>query len=266
MQIPNIIEKVFSGASIKVILIGFIALLFVSGCATKNARELLAGKNAEELYETGQQSLQQKRYKDAIMNFEVLQSNYPYSEFAEKSHRDLIYVYYESGDYVGAATSADRFTRLYPTSPDIAYVYYIKGLANFSQDRGVFARILPMDISYRDLGTQAEAYTDFEMLVNLYPDSPYTADARQRMVYLRNLMAERELKIAGFYMERHMYVAASNRASNVVTNYSESPQVEEALVMMVEANRKLGLEESADDAMRILQLNFADSPELAQLT
>ncbi len=200
------------------------------------------------------------------MNFEALQSNYPYSEYAEPSHRDLIYAYYESEDYVGAASSSDRFTRLYPISPDIEYVYYIKGLANFSQDRGFFARIFPMDLSYRDLGTQAQAYTDFETLINLYPDSPYSADARQRMVYLRNLMAERELKIAEFYMDRHMYVAATNRASNVVENYSESPQVETALAMMVEANRELGLEGSADDAMRVLQLNFPDSPALAQLT
>lgn len=86
------------------------------------------------------------------------------------------------------------------------------------------------------------------------------------MVYLRNLMAERELKISEFYMERHMYVAASNRASGVIENYSESPQVETALVILVDANRYLGLEQAADDALRVLQLNFPGSPALAQLT
>lgn len=141
IQIPNSVNISFSSALIKLFLTGVAVILIISGCASKNGRALLASKSADELYQTGQELLQQKRYSDAIMNFEALQSNYPYSEYAEQAHRDLIYAYYESGDYVSAAGSAERFTRLYPISPYIDYVYYVKGLANFSQDRGFFARV-----------------------------------------------------------------------------------------------------------------------------
>ena len=238
-------------------------LLLLSGCVIfKKPTDGLQTKSADELYVGGQQALENGQYKTAVQNFETLQSIYPFNDYTEQAHVQLIYAYYKDKDNLSTAASAERFIRLYPRSDNIDYIYYLKGLANFYQERGFFARIFPMDTAYRASGTQSEAFLDFEILINLYPNSSYAADARQRMVYLRNLMAERQLHIAEFYTERHMYLAAVNRASEIIETYPRTPQIESALAIMVQANQQLGLEEDAADALAILQLNYPDSPAL----
>ena len=44
-----------------------------------------------------------------------------------------------------------------------------------------------------------------------YPDSAYAADAKARMVQLRNLLARHEINVANYYFKRGAYVAATNR-------------------------------------------------------
>lgn len=250
------------------IIIGILSLiLLLNGCALfRKSDNDLQTRSADELYETGQQAIENGQYRTAVRNLETLQTVYPFNEYAEQAHVQLIYAYYMDKDNDSTAASAQRFIRLYPRSEYIDYIFYMRGLANFYQDRGIFARVLPMDTSYRAPGSQREAYSDFEILINTYPNSPYAADARQRIVYLRNLMAERELHVADFYLQRHMYLAAANRASEIIENYPQTPQVEAALAIMIVANEKLGLQEDADDAIAVLELNYPDSTILNQMT
>jgi outer membrane protein assembly factor BamD len=109
------------------------------------------------------------------------------------------------------------------------------------------------------------AYDDFDQLTQRYPDSVYARDSAQRMVFLRNNMAEYELHVADYYMRRKAYVAAANRGKYVIENYQRTPSVPQALVIMVRAYRQLGASELADDAMQVLRLNYPDLPDLALL-
>ena len=72
-------------------------------------------------------------------------------------------------------------------------------------------------------------------------ESRYAPDARLHMVYLRNLFAEYELNIAHFYLVRHAYIAASNRAYYILQNYQQTPSVEGALIVLVQADQAMGL-------------------------
>jgi outer membrane protein assembly factor BamD len=112
------------------------------------------------------------------------------------------------------------------------------------------------DMSKRDMTSSREAYDDFAALLARFPDSPYAPDARQRMLYLRNLLAAAELNVANFYMERGALVAAANRARFIIENYSKSNVVPDALAVLVEANHKLGMDDAANDALRVLAVNF----------
>ena len=103
-----------------------------------------------------------------------------------------------------------------------------------------------------------EAYEDFRLLLERFPNSAYAPDARQRMIYLRNVLARAELNIANFYMERGAYIAAINRARFIVEVYPRSEAVPEALALMVEGNVKLGMDEAANDALKVLATNFPD--------
>jgi len=142
---------------------------------------------------------------------------------------------------------------------------YIKGLTNYNRGRTFIDRYLPQNPAERDTFSMRQAYDDFSQLVQQFPYSKYTHDAAQRMVYLRNNMAEYEIHVADYYMRRSAYVAAANRGKYVVENYQRTPAVEQALVVMVRAYRKLGLDELANNSMRVLKLNYPDSPEIGWL-
>ena len=225
--------------------------------------DIYKGYSAKQLFDYAESALAKSNYSDAIKRFEALDANYPFSKYAEQAQIDMVYAYYKNEDYASAAASADRYIHLYPRSQHTDYAYYIKGMSNFRQKRGAFATFLPLDESWRDPGTQKQAYDDFATLLKRFPKSAYVADARQRMVYLRNQLAKKEINIANFYMKRKMYVAASNRASYVIKNFSQADQTEAALELLYRANKALGLNDAAKDARTVLKASYPHSAYLS---
>ena len=134
----------------------------------------------------------------------------------------------------------------------------MKGLASYSVDRGILERFIPSDFTERDMGPARESFEDFNRLINQFPNSIYASDARQRMVYLRNLLAAYELHAAEFYMRRGAFAAAANRGRYVVENFDTSPSVPNALVIMAEAYTELDLMDLRDSSVEMLKYNFPD--------
>ncbi|WP_454783933.1 outer membrane protein assembly factor BamD [Legionella sp. WA2024007413] len=214
------------------------------------------GMTAEQLYTAAQKDLHKKEYATAIKHLEAIETMYPFSDYTENSQRQLIYAYYKNEDYPSAAATAERFIHLYPRAKNVDYAYYMRGMANFQQSRGVFAKFLPLDESWRDPGTQTQAYSDFGTLIQKFPDSKYKPNALQRMTYLRNMFAQHELNVATFYFKRQMYVAAINRASYVVKNYPQAPSVKQALIVMHDANMALGFNQAAEEALAVYKATY----------
>ncbi|HHF7366392.1 TPA: outer membrane protein assembly factor BamD [Legionella bozemanae] len=217
------------------------------------------GMTAEQLYTEAQKDLRKKEYATAIKHLEAIETMYPFSDYTEHSQMQLIYAYYKNEDYPSAAATAERFIHLYPRAKNVDYAYYMRGMANFQQSRGVFAKFLPLDESWRDPGTQNQAYSDFGVLIQKFPESKYKANALQRMIYLRNMFAQHELNVATFYFKRKMYVAAINRASYVVKNYPQAPSVKQALVVMYDANMALGFNKAAEEALAVYKATYNTS-------
>ncbi len=214
------------------------------------------GMTAKQLREESKKELRNKQYASAAKRLEALESMYPFSDYTESSQMDLIYAYYENEDYPSAAATAERFIHLYPRAERVDYAYYLKGLSNFQQLRGVFAKYLPIDESLRDPGTQTQAYADFDLLIQRFPNSPYKANALQHMIYLRNMFARQELHVSQYYFKRKMYVAAIERANYLVKNFPQSPCVQNALIILYNSNRALGLNAAAEDVMTVYQANY----------
>jgi outer membrane protein assembly factor BamD len=187
-----------------------------------------------------------------------LEARFPFGRYAEQAQLEIIYAQYMSGSYDAARSSADRFIRLQPQNSNIDYALYIKGLASFHKNRGLMDRIFAADAAKRDMTSVNEAYADFAQLLASFPNSEYAPDTRQRMIYLKELLARAEINVANYYMRRAAYVAASNRARNVIENYPRSHITQDALAILIEANYRLGLKDAANDALRVLALNFPD--------
>lgn len=242
-----------------------LVILIANGCSAIDPTAAYQNLSAEQIYQGGERSLAKHEYKKAIEQFEALDSLYPFGANTEQAQIDLIYAYRENNDNASAVAAADRFIRTYPTSSRLDYVYYLKGLADYEQDRGWFQRFATTDLSQRDPGTMKQSFNDFSQLVQKFPNSRYAPDARQRMIHLNNMFASYELHVAEFYFQKEAYVAAANRANYIVQHYNGTPQVQEALVIMIKSYRALGLTEPANQALHVLQLNYPKNEALQEL-
>lgn len=218
------------------------------------------GMTAKQLFTEANDYLSKEQYDSAAKRYDALETMYPFSDYAEQAEKNLIYAYYQKEDYASAAATAERFIHLYPRTRNVDYAYYMKGLSNFQQSRGTFSSFLPLDESWRDPGTQTQAYTDFATLIQKFPESSYKANALQRMIYLRNQFAKRELNTANYYYERKKYVAAVARANAVIKNYPQAPSAKKALALIYHANKAMGLQQAAADALNVYQSTYHQHP------
>lgn len=232
--------------------------LLLSGCAMFGKNEDDTEKwSAEKFYEEGQKAMNIGDYKQAIEHFENLVSRHPFGVYAQQAQLNIAYAYYKFDEPDSSVAAADQFIKLYPRNEYVDYAYYIKGLARFPTE-DYFERKFDLDPAQRDPQPVRESFQFFSELVQRFPNSRYTADAIQRMTYLRNNLARNELYAADFYMKKQAYVAALNRAKYIIEHYDRTPSVPEALVIMVKAYEELKMPTLADDARRILALNFPE--------
>ncbi|MGD2112125.1 MAG: outer membrane protein assembly factor BamD, partial [Gammaproteobacteria bacterium] len=218
--------------------------------------------SASQLYSAAKEAMNDKNYEQAIDYFEKLEARYPFGRYAQQAQLEIAYAYYKYDEPDSAIAAAERFIKVNPRHPNVDYAWYLKGLTNYTRGRTLLDRVLPQDVSERDLGTMRDAYDDFYQLVKRYPNSKYAADSSQRMVHLRNNMARYEIHVAEYYMRRGAYVAAANRAATVIEDFQRTPAVPDALILMIRAYRKLDMENLAADALRVLSLNYPEHPDL----
>jgi len=242
-----------------------VLFLILTGCSTTfDAADAFKGESPEKIFALGEEYLKDKSYQNAIKRFEALDVQYPFGHNTEIAQLHLIYAYYMTSDYPSAEAAADRFIHTHPTSPHVDYAYYMRGLSNYYQNLGVFERFFTVDLATRDLVQIKKSFADFAELIRLFPNSYYAPAAHQYMIYLRNVMANHEMHVARYYYDRGAYVAAANRANQVVRHFQGAPAIPEALVIMVKSYRKLNLTQDLNDAYAVLQYNFPGSVYLKQ--
>lgn len=243
------------------IFLGFISLacLLTACSTTTDPADAYKGQSPEQIFFRGEKALRSHSYQEAIKRFEALDVQYPFDHVTEVAQLHLIYAYYMSNDYASAEAAAERYIHAHPTNPNVDYAYYMRGLANFYQNLGLFERLFSVDLATRDLTQIKKTFAGFQELTQRFPHSAYTPAAHQYMIYLRNLLADHELEVAEYYYSRKAYVAAANRANLVVRHYQGAPAQPKALVIMVKSYRALQLTQNAADAFAVLQYNYPNS-------
>jgi len=237
--------------------------MLLSGCGLlPGEKDETVGWSAQKLYGEAKDAMDSKTWDKAIKYLEKLEARYPYGKYAQQAQLDVAYAYWKDGQRASAIAAADRFIKLYPNHPNVDYAYYLKGLINFNENSGIFSVIDNPDMSERDSKGTRESFDAFKDLVNRFPDSKYAEDARARMRYLVNSLAQYEVHVARYYMKRGAYVAAANRAQYAVLTYPNAPATEEAVFIMVKAYDSLGMVELRDAADRVMRKNFPESKYL----
>ena len=256
MQNPKRFQAAYRHARqlITLSLLG-LCLALGTGCSRESRED---ARGAEELYAEAQEALNNRNFERAIGLYRNLTTRYPFGRHAEQAQLDMAYALYRARQPELAITTLDRFIRTYPTHPNIDYAWYLKGLVHYDQAMSSLRRIFPGQIVDRDQQSARQAFNDFQELIRRHPESRYVADARQRMVFLRNVMAEHEIVVGEYYFRRSAYIAAINRARFVIENYPNAPANVDALALMERSFARLGLDDLAMDTREILDYNFAD--------
>ena len=246
------------------VLLGLALLLPLGGCSLMPDKiDLTKDWSVQKLYSEAKSALTEGDYETAIKHYEALQARFPFGAYAQQAQVELIYAYYKDGDPELAIAEADRFIKMHPRHPHVDYVYYMKGLVNFNRNYGLLERYLPMDSSQRDQAAARQSFFDFQPLTRRVPESKYSSDARQRMIFLRNNVAAYEVHVADYYLRRGAYVAAAARARFVIENYQGAEAMPDALTALAIAYRLMDLPDLAADTLRVLRLNFPDHPGIA---
>ncbi|MDO4879089.1 MAG: outer membrane protein assembly factor BamD [Neisseria sp.] len=218
--------------------------------------------SVEKLYAEAQGELNSNNYTRAIKLYELLESRFPQGRYAQQAQLDTAYAYYKDEEREKALAAVERFRRLYPQHQNMDYVLYLKGLILFNEDQSFLNKMALQDWSDRDPKANREAYQTFAELVQRYPQSEYAAPASERMAKLVDALAGHEISVARYYAKRGAYLAAANRAQNIVTGFQNTRFVEEALAIMEMSYQKMGRAKLAEDTRRVLEKNFPKSPYL----
>ena len=211
------------------------------------------------MYEKAHKLLLGGDYRGAVRYYEALDARYPFSDEARQARLDIIYAYYRAREQESAVDAADQFIRENPTHPRVDYAMYLRGLVYFERSPNFLERWFNADLSQRPPQDVRRAFDAFDQLIKQHPSSIYAQDARQRMVFLRNRLADYEVYVAELYLKRQAYVAAIDRARYCIENYDGAPAVRDALEIMISAYHGLGLEDLAERSQEVFALNFPNA-------
>nr|CAA6830495.1 MAG: Probable component of the lipoprotein assembly complex (forms a complex with YaeT, YfgL, and NlpB) [uncultured Thiotrichaceae bacterium] len=214
--------------------------------------------SANALYQEAKTALNNKQYSNAIKLYETLEARFPLGNYAQQAQLETAYAQYKYDEADSALDTIDRFVRMNPGSDKVAYAFYLRGLVNFNRDGSLVDKIFPRSITDLDTVRQKEAFQDFSRVVTRYPSSQYAEDSKARIQYLRNSLAQSEVNVAHYYMNRNAWLAAFNRAEYAIKHYQGSPAIIDALVIKIKAARQLGKNDLAADSLQVLKSNFPE--------
>ena len=241
--------------TMKIILVA-LAISLTACSSSENEMDQIPDKAAQPLFVDARTALDNGLYQKAIQILSAIDSRFPFGPISHQVQIDLIYAYYKSGDAAQGIALADRFLRLNPNNPNIDYVYYMRALINLSTEENLFQDMAGIDRSNRDPSASRDAFKDLKYIVTAFPESKYAADARKRMIKIKSRLAQYELKVADFYLKRDAWASAANRGRYIVEYFSPSPEVEQALEIMIESYDKLGLDDLKKNSLQVLAANY----------
>ncbi len=238
------------------------ALALTAACGGVKDDPILRLSSAEAL-EIGKQLLEDEKFTQArehlVHAFEVE----PNSETGREGlllAADALFLRGGYQSYVEAEQRYRDFLNRFPTSDQAAYAQF--RLAGSLAER--------MEKPDRDQQTARQALTEFENVRRLYPTSQFAGQAAQRIVEVRNHVAEHEFVVGSFYYRFRTPTAAGNRFREMLEQYPDYPEPDKILAHMCLTYRlvlqqipsRLGLDryEYLREACDRLRNEFPDSP------
>ncbi len=227
-----------------------VAIVALAGaCSSDDADKDYVEGSVDTLYNSAMDLMLSERYEQAAKLFDEVDRQHPYSVWATKAQLMGGYAHFKNQKFDEAVIALDRFIQLHPSSRDIAYAYFLKGLSFYEQINDI----------KRDQAAAREAGKTFRELVRRFPNTRYARDAKRRIDLVHDHLAGKEMEVGRYYQSRGQHLAAINRFRLVIDKFQTTSHVPEALLRLAESYTALGLPEEAQKVAAILGYNYPAS-------
>lgn len=152
------------------------------------------------------------KYFTAVEFFEEILTRFPFSPEATLAELKAADCSYHLERYVEALLLYEEFENRHPTNESIPYVMFQKAMCNYQQ----------IDRIDRDTAGAEKAVQLFRQLLKAYPESPYTNDAKARIVTAEEFLANHEYFVVEYYVRTAKYDQAQVRLNYLLAVYPES--------------------------------------------
>ncbi len=228
-------------------IIHLLACAFLaSACAS--APKTTASQRDEDYYNQGMAQMETKFYSEALKNFEDLRDKFPLSPYSVLALLRMGECQFLDKNYIEAQYQFDNFRRLHPSHAQVDYAMFMAGMCQFRQ-------ILDYD---RDQTASLAAVKQLEMLVEVFPNSPYSAKALCKIAEAKKHIAEYEFFVGSFYLKKNNYLGAYTRFDKLLLQYPNSIERDRVLLAM---GKTCLYDGQTDKGKRILQLLLLKYPD-----
>ena len=235
------------------LVLAFVATLLLA-CSKKEIKEsIIIEKSMEsqvvEAYQEGMRALNENDVLYAAKKFNEAEILFPQSSWAPKSALMASYSYYKQDYYGDAIAELQRFLKIYPRHKNISYAYYLLAMCYYEQ----------IVDEKKDLESIQNAKETFEILIDKFPNTEYSLDAKFKIDLINDTLASKEMYLGRYYVDRKKWIAAINRFRTVVDEFDQTIYTQEALHRLVEIHYMIGLEQEGKKYANLLGYNYQSS-------
>ncbi len=232
------------------IILQISSILFLfSNCSSVDNDKNLPQLSDNEIYSKGLMSLQKGNFENAIIEFDDVFLNYPFSPLASRSEIMSAYSLYQNNKLEKAIFKLNSFIEMNPKGELTQYAHYLLSMCYYSQ----------VSTEGRDPGLTIKAINSFKLIISKYPNSKYAKDSKLKIIFLKNMIAKNELNVGKFYLKKGAPASSIKRFKSILQDYQNSSSVPETLYRLSEALLIIGLKEEAIKSSAILNYNFPDN-------
>ena len=213
-----------------VILLCVLALAV--GCTNKKVSNPLANVGSKQpdkvLFDRAMDAMKHNRFDVARLTLETMINTYPDSEYIARAKLAVADSWYAEGGSTSLSQAEIQykdFITFFPNMPEAAEAQLKIANIHYQQ----------MEKPDRDYTHAMRAEDEYRQLIMQFPDSKLLPEAKQRLLEVQEVLAEREFRVGRFYYLRESYPAAIARLRSVVDRYPLYSQADEALYLLGQA-------------------------------
>ncbi len=243
----------------KTLTISLISLIFLSSCSLftkdKTKGPIAKGLTPKVLYELAQERQEAGSTNQAIEHLETIIAAYPASKYSIQARLDIAYYLFKRKEYTRALLELNSFINIYPVHSSTPYAYFLRASIAEDQSSSMLDNIVT-DSAQRDVQSVRDAYGYYKLLIDTFPASNYSEEAKNKLIKLKNVLARHELYVAIYYTKNNSFIAAINRCKYLIEHYPNTLSIPDALHLMAHNYDKILASKLAQDARAILTASY----------